>query len=502
MRIALVQVASPAGEPVARRRARVAELVADAAGSDLVVLPELWAIGYFAFDSYQAAAEPADGPTTTDAAQWARDLHCHILAGSYVERDDDGRLFNTTALIGPDGTVLHRYRKVHVFGYQSREAALLTPGDEVSAVPTPFGSLGATTCYDLRFPEIWRGLVGVGAELVVTPAAWPQARLEHWRLFTQARAVEEQILLIACNAVGEQGGVRLGGHSRVIDPWGTVLAEAGQDEGITTVEVDPRVVARTRASFPVLGDRYEAFAADGSRASAVERKGTLPVRLRVMGTGDTLEVAGTLIIAGYTGSDADRVREHIKELAAIGVPQPPEVPMVYPVDWSLLTTAPSISVAGSGTSGEVEPVLVRHRGAWYLGVGSDHTDREVERESVHESKKACPKPMADTVIALGVDPMTGAYDADWKAISLTSGVDGVAYQRGSLAAIRMPSDLLPRVLTGVDPDEDLVVFCGTVPILDGEFRPGWRFDCRLAVPGSRPIDLTYTTRSHRGKGTK
>jgi predicted amidohydrolase len=275
VRIALIQVASPAGETVAQRRARVAGLVHAAVGSDLIVLPELWAVGYFAFGAYQTEAEPADGPTVTDAARWARELRCHVLVGSYVERDGEGRLYNATALVGPGGIVLHRYRKVHVFGHQSLEAKLLTPGEEVSAVLTPFGSLGTTTCYDLRFPEIWRGLVSAGAELVVTPAAWPEARLEHWRLFTQARAVEEQVLLIACNAVGEQGGVRLGGHSRVIDPWGTVLAEAGQEEGITTVEVDPQVIARTRETFPVLGDRYEAFVAEGNRASAMGLKGRL-----------------------------------------------------------------------------------------------------------------------------------------------------------------------------------------------------------------------------------
>ena len=102
MRIALIQVASPAEETVARRRARVAELVRGAAGSDLIVLPELWAVGYFAFDRYRAAAESADGPTVTDAACWARELSCHVLAGSYVERDEQGRLFNATVLAAPD----------------------------------------------------------------------------------------------------------------------------------------------------------------------------------------------------------------------------------------------------------------------------------------------------------------------------------------------------------------------------------------------------------------
>lgn len=222
-----------------------------------------------------------------------------------------------------------------------------------------------------------------------------------------------------------------------------------------------------------------------------------PVRLRVAGTGETLEFAGTLIIAGYTGSDVGQVQAHIAELAAIGVAPPPQVPMVYPVDWSLLTTEPLVGVAGAGTSGEVEPVFVRHQGAWYLGVGSDHTDRDLERHSVHESKKACPKPVSDTVIRLGVDPSAGDFDDQWAAIGLSSAVDGTDYQRGTLAAIRVPGDLLPRVLAEVaatGTDGDLVVFCGTVPIIDGEFRPGRRFAARLTAPGHDPVELSYETR--------
>lgn len=218
---------------------------------------------------------------------------------------------------------------------------------------------------------------------------------------------------------------------------------------------------------------------------------TSALRLHLAGTADILEVDGVLIIAGYTGSDAAQVEAHIEELAEIGVTPPPSVPMIYPVDWSLLTTAPSIPVAGSGTSGEAEPVLVRHGGAWYLGVGSDHTDRELERESVHESKKACPKPVSAAVIALGLDPVVGDFDEAWRTIGLTSAVDGIGYQRGTLAAIRVPSDLLPRALANVGPAEDVVVFCGTVPIIDGQFRSGQRFDCRLSVPGCDSIDLSY-----------
>jgi predicted amidohydrolase len=256
MEIALVQVASPPEEPPERRRERVAAMVSSCRGAQLVVLPELWAAGYFAFDAYPERAEPLDGPTVAHAREWARELAAYVHLGSIVERDPQGRLFNTAVLVDPDGEIAHTYRKVHVFGYASREAELLTPGEELDVVDTKLGRLGATTCYDLRFPELWRGLVDRGARTVVVPAAWPAARLEHWRLFTSCRAVEEQVLLVACNATGRQdGGVELGGHSRVVDPWGVVLAEAGAEEGVTVCEVDPGVVDAVRAEFPVLADR-------------------------------------------------------------------------------------------------------------------------------------------------------------------------------------------------------------------------------------------------------
>jgi predicted amidohydrolase len=240
-------------------------MAAEARGADLVVLPELWAAGYFAFESYAERAEPLEGPTVAAGRRWARELGAHVHVGSIVERAPDGSLYNTAVLIAPDGTVAHTYRKVHVFGYASREAELLTPGDALKVASTPFGPLGATTCYDLRFPELWRGLVDLGAKTVLVPAAWPAARREHWQLFTTCRAVEEQVLVIACNAVGiQEGGVVLGGHSRVVDPWGTVLAEAGTEEGLTFCDVDAAVVDTVRSQFPDLRDRrWPAAAAPG-----------------------------------------------------------------------------------------------------------------------------------------------------------------------------------------------------------------------------------------------
>jgi len=261
--IALVQVASPAAEPIEDRRHRVAEMVRSAADADLVVLPELWDVGYFAFDRYAASAQDVDGPTVRMLAEVAREIGAAIHVGSIVERAPGGRLRNTAVLLDRQGRVGLTSSKVHVFGHESLEADLLEPGTGAPVTRTDLGATASTTCYDLRFPELWRTLVDNGAETVVVPAAWPAARREHWRLFTSARAAEEQILVVACNAVGVQDGiggpVELGGTSRIVDPWGVVLAEAGTEEGVTLCEVDPGVVARTRAAFPVLRDRLPSY---------------------------------------------------------------------------------------------------------------------------------------------------------------------------------------------------------------------------------------------------
>lgn len=251
----MVQIASPPSETVAARRDRVGQLITEASGADLIVLPELWAPGYFAFDRYEELAEPLDGETVAAGREWAKRLDCYLHLGSVLERSATGALHNTAVLLDPAGEIVHTYRKIHVFGYRSREHDLLTPGVEVRVAESALGPLSTTTCYDLRFPELWRALIDAGAKTVIVTAAWPAARREHWRLFTSCRAVEEQVLLVACNAVGDQDGTTLGGFSRVVDPWGEVLVEAGKEEGITSCEVDLGVVERTRAEFPVLQDR-------------------------------------------------------------------------------------------------------------------------------------------------------------------------------------------------------------------------------------------------------
>lgn len=259
MRIALVQLASPDDETPAHRLDRVRTRLADVPdGVDLIVLPELWKVGFNHFDDYATVAESMHGATIQTLALIAAERRCMVHAGSIVRRNGD-HLLNTSVLLAATGQVIHHFDKVHIFGYQSRETELLTPGRQVYAAATDFGDIAATTCYDLRFPGLWTQLVAAGAKLVIVPAAWPARRLDHWRLLTAARAVDNQVFVIACNAVGTHGGVQLGGHSRVVDPWGDVLAEAGDDESITVIDIDPGVVDATRAEFPVLADRRDDY---------------------------------------------------------------------------------------------------------------------------------------------------------------------------------------------------------------------------------------------------
>ncbi|MGZ4616014.1 MAG: carbon-nitrogen family hydrolase [Actinomycetes bacterium] len=251
MRVHVVQLSYGDEEPLAARVDRVAALVRAQRGADLVLLPELWPQGGFAYDGWAAAAEPLDGPVVTALRTAARDLGAVVHMGSIVERDATGRLFNTSVLIGADGRLLTSYRKVHLFGFGEGEPALMTPGEGVVV----HGNLGLATCYDLRFPEQFRLLLDAGAVVVLLPAAWPAKRVGHWRLLTQARAVENQSYVVACNTAGTHAGVRMGGGSLVVDPWGAVLAEAGVDEEVLIVDLDLALVAKTRSSFPILADR-------------------------------------------------------------------------------------------------------------------------------------------------------------------------------------------------------------------------------------------------------
>ncbi|MFH9069420.1 carbon-nitrogen family hydrolase [Streptomyces alboflavus] len=259
MRASLLQIAVDDDESVNSRRQRVSSLVREVAErerSALLVLPELWTTGAFAYESFDAEAEPLQGPTYEVMAKAARESGVWLHAGSIPERAPDGGLYNTSLVFSPEGELAASYRKIHRFGFDKGEAVMMGAGTELVTARAPEAVLGLATCYDLRFPELFRGLVDAGAEVFVVPAGWPARRRAHWSLFARARAVEDQVFVLACGTAGTHAGVPQAGASVVVDPWGEVLAEAaGAEEVVLTVDLDLAKVAQTREEFPALKDR-------------------------------------------------------------------------------------------------------------------------------------------------------------------------------------------------------------------------------------------------------
>ncbi|MGW5925844.1 carbon-nitrogen family hydrolase [Streptomyces anulatus] len=255
MRASLIQIAVDPDESVEDRRVRAASLVVAQQGADLVVLPELWPVGAFAYTAFEAEAEPLEGPTHEVMAKAAAEAGTWLHAGSFVERAADGTLYNTSLVFSPQGERAAVYRKIHRFGFDKGEAVMMGAGEKLVTVALPDTTLGLATCYDLRFPEQFRGLVDAGAEALVVVAGWPERRRAHWTLLAQARAVENQAYVLAVGTAGTHGDIQQAGHSIVVDPWGEVLAQAGADEEVLTVELDADKVRATREQFPALKDR-------------------------------------------------------------------------------------------------------------------------------------------------------------------------------------------------------------------------------------------------------
>ncbi|GGN08129.1 hydrolase [Terrabacter tumescens] len=265
MKVALIQLAYGDDESVADRTARVAALVRAQAGHDLVVLPELWPAGGFDYTAWDARAEPVDGPVARALADAARDARVTLHGGSIVERgapvDADGRgLWNTSLVFSPEGELVATYRKIHRFGFGEGEPSLMDAGEDLVVVDVPVASggsvpVGLSTCYDLRFPELYRRLLDRGAEVFVIPAAWPRKRVAHWTLLGQARAVEDQCVVLQCNTAGTHARHEMGGHSQVVDATGKVLAAAGLDEEVLSIDIDTAATPEWRRTFPVLADR-------------------------------------------------------------------------------------------------------------------------------------------------------------------------------------------------------------------------------------------------------
>lgn len=263
MKVAAVQLNSTADRKanVAAAERHVRAAAAD--GAQLIVLPEKWtAMG--SEEDLRAAAQPLDGPAVGWARQLARELGVELVAGSFLEKvPEREKLANTCVHIDRDGEIRAVYRKIHMFdvevgGHVYRESAIEQPGEEIVLSRTAGGvELGLTVCYDLRFPELYRILAVRGALIVTVPAAFTLATTrDHWEVLLRARAIEDQVFVIAANQVGAHpAGQRSGGRSMIVDPWGIVLAQAQDSEGHVVADLDLERQQAIRAGLPSLANR-------------------------------------------------------------------------------------------------------------------------------------------------------------------------------------------------------------------------------------------------------
>ena len=255
-RVALLQIdVSPVESPEQRTQRVLSLIRAQADLCDVVCLPELWTTGAFSNTLLTDSAIGRDSEFVSNLGKAARDAKVWLHAGSFVEREG-GNLFNTSVVFRPDGSIAGFYRKIHLFGFDTGEATLLTGGtDFVTVTATPLGTVGLTTCYDLRFPELFRALVNQDVETFMVASGWPESRRHHWEILLQARAIENQAWVIACNSTGISGEVELAGHSMVIDPQGQIVAQAGANETVLYADVSMEEVDKWRSSFPALADQ-------------------------------------------------------------------------------------------------------------------------------------------------------------------------------------------------------------------------------------------------------
>jgi predicted amidohydrolase len=253
MKVASIQLSVVEGDKDATLN-KAETAVKKCGDADLVILPEIWNLGFMSFDQYVDKAENIDGPTPTLMKKLAREKEIFLHTGSFVE-EEKGKYYNTSLLLSPGGEILAKYRKIHLFGYNSKETQILCPGETVVVVDTPFGKIGMATCFDLRFPELFRAMVDKGAQYFLVCSAWPYPRIEPWIMLNRVRALENQCFLISSNSAGMNCGSQFVGHSMVIDPWGTILAGAGDEEMIIQTDIDPAKVTQARETFPGLAGR-------------------------------------------------------------------------------------------------------------------------------------------------------------------------------------------------------------------------------------------------------
>jgi len=263
MRVALIQMNSQdSPEANLREASRLIE-VAASEGADLAALPELFTyLGPSA--EHPRIAEAIPGRTTDDLSALAEKHRMYILGGSFLEQvPGEPRFYNTSTFFDRSGRLIAKYRKIHLFDVDLpgqapyRESATVAAGAEVVTADTEFGRIGMTICYDLRFPELYRALASQGAELIFVPAAFTlHTGKDHWEVLLRARAIENQVFVVAPAQVGPHPpGRECYGNSLIADPWGTVIARSPNPVGVTVTTLDLAYQKKVRLELPALAHR-------------------------------------------------------------------------------------------------------------------------------------------------------------------------------------------------------------------------------------------------------
>lgn len=238
-------------------------------GASMIALPENCAyLGPEAqkVELAETLSDEADGPVLTALRGWARELGVYVVAGGVAEiSHQEQRAFNTCLVLGPDGNIAAKYRKIHLFdvnlavseGRGLRESNSVVAGSEIVCVDVPWGRVGLSVCYDLRFPELYRKLAADGAVVMLVPAAFTlQTGKDHWEVLLRARAIENLCYVVAPAQVGRHSSKRSSwGKAMAVDPWGVVQANLGDRKGIAVVDLDLDYLAEVRAGLPALDHR-------------------------------------------------------------------------------------------------------------------------------------------------------------------------------------------------------------------------------------------------------
>lgn len=254
IKAAFVQLDSKLGDAAAnidRLQTLLDKAVAEQA--DVVVFPELWDVGFFPKNIAELAEEEENHSALEWMRQAAKTHRINVVGGSIAVKDGVN-VFNRAYVFDREGRELARYDKTHLFS-PGRETDYFTPGQETAAFELEGVPSGVIICYDMRFPELMRKQVLNGAKMMFVPAQWPHPRSGHWLTLARARAIENQVFVVAVNGCGKAGALQSCGHSVIYTPWGEEVVAAGEEEGVYTAELDLRLVDEARGKIPVLEDR-------------------------------------------------------------------------------------------------------------------------------------------------------------------------------------------------------------------------------------------------------